>query len=168
MHQLFIAHEGTLHRIAERVFARERRGHAMNPVDLVNEAFVQLVDQHRATAKTSSFFKACFARQCRRILVDHARRQRAQRRGGDRQKDEASVSNLSGIGGREGLDLVEIDDLLNGLEKVNPRLARIAEMRIFTGSTVAECADGLECSTSTIEKEWRLASGWLGKELGAR
>lgn len=140
----------------------------MNPADLVNEAFVHLCDQTQVSARGTSFFKACFARQCRRILVDHARRKRAQRRGGDRQRAETSVSNLAGIGGREGFDLVEIDDLLNALEAVNPRLARIVEMRVFAGVTVADCADALECSARTVDKEWRLASGWLEKELGQR
>jgi len=160
---LLRAHYDSLVGIAERIHARESHRAAPSPVSLVHEAFVRLVDQPKVSAGDSVFFRACFAQECRRVLVDSARRRNAQRRGGGALVE--SISDQTGLGTRGELDLVEVDDALAALAKHEERLARIVEMRVFGGLTVAECAEALGVSARTIDGDWAFARAWLQKKL---
>jgi RNA polymerase sigma-70 factor (ECF subfamily) len=149
--------------IAERIRARESHRAAPSPVSLVHEAFVRLVDQPKVSAGDSLFFRACFAQECRRVLVDSARRRNAQRRGGGAAAE--SVADQTGLGVRGELDLVEVDDAIETLAKLDERAARIVTMRVFGGLTVAECAESLGVSPRTVDDDWAFARAWLQKKL---
>lgn len=149
--------------LAERIHARESSGTAPSPTSLVHEAFVRLVDQPKVVARGEVLFKACFAQECRRILVDAARRRRALRRGGGVATE--SIADQSGLGVRGELDLVEVNEAIESLSRRNERMAQIVDLRVFGGLTVAECAETLGVSPRTIDSEWAFARAWLQKSL---
>lgn len=149
--------------LARQIYSRERAGLSLSPTALVHEAFVRLVDQPRVTAEGTMFFRACFAQECRRVLVEHARRRNAQRRGGDRERE--SLSDRSAFGFEGDIDLIELGDAVEALARKNPRLARIADMRLFAEMSVEDCGEALGLSTRTVYNEWAFARSWLQKEL---
>lgn len=152
-----------LRAMARRLYAGEGREHSLNPTALVHEAFLRLVGQDRVSERGSAFFRGCFAQECRRLLVDRARRQKAERRGGGR--IHVSLADQSALGLPGEFSVLVVNDLLEALAKVDPHLARLAELRIFAGLTIDECADVLERAPRTIDKDWQLARNWLRKEL---
>lgn len=160
---LLRAHYDSLVDIAKRIHARESHRAAPSPVSLVHEAFVRLVDQPKVTAGDSLFFRACFAQECRRVLVDSARRRNAQRRGGGVAAE--SIADQSGLGVRGELDLVEVNDAIEALAKLDERAGRIVDMRVFGGLSVAECAEALGVSPRTVDDDWAFARAWLQKKL---
>ncbi|MBX9790965.1 MAG: sigma-70 family RNA polymerase sigma factor [Pirellulales bacterium] len=151
------------HRLAESYLRRESPGHTLQPTALVNEAYLKLVDQTRADWQGRTHFFALGAQAMRRILVDHARRKQREKRGGGMHRialnEELSVSP------RRDEDLVELDEALNKLAKIDPRQARIVELRFFGGLTVAEVAEALGVSKRTVENEWTMVRAWLRREL---
>ena len=151
------------HRLAEGYLRRESPGHTLQPTALVNEAYLKLVDQSHANWKGRTHFFAIGAQAMRRILVDHARGKHREKRGGGLHRialdEEMSVSP------RRDEDLVELDEALNKLAKLDPRQARIVELRFFGGLTVAEVADVLGVSKRTVENEWTMVRAWLRREL---
>jgi len=151
------------HRLAEGYLRRESPGHTLQPTALVNEAYLKLVDQSHVNWRGRTHFFAIGAQAMRRILVDHARGKHREKRGGGLHRialdEEMSVSP------RRDEDLVELDEALNKLAKVDPRQARIVELRFFGGLTVAEVAEVLGVSKRTIENEWTMVRAWLRREL---
>ena len=152
-----------LRRLARRHMRRERSSHTLNPTDLVHEAFLLLVDQNRVEWRNRAHFFAIAARLMRRVLLKHAGRLGAAKRGGGAVKVPLEDSMLSG---REGqtFDALALDKALQRLEELDPRQTRIVELR-FCGLTVPEAAEVLELSESTIHRDWRLAKAWLTREL---
>ena len=151
-----------LHGLARRYLRRERAGHSLQTSDLVNEAYLRLVDYKRMQWQDRSHFFAVSSQVMRRILVDHARRHNL-KRGGNVQHvslDEAAV-----VGGDQDVDLIALDRALDGLERIDPRKMRIVEMRFFGGLSVEATAEVLSLSTITIKREWRSAKAWLYREL---
>ncbi len=136
----------------------------LSPTELVHEAFLQLVDQRRVTEGSGSFFLACFAQQCRRILVDDLRSRRAKKRGGDVGHERVGDEVLD-LGGGRGLDLIELDEAIEVLARLSPRMAQIVDMRVFSGMTVPQCAEVLGVSPRTVDSDWAAARTWLRKEL---
>ena len=143
--------------------AGERVGHSLQATALVNEAYVRLVDGKAVQWHDRAHFLAVSARVMRRILVDHARARRYQKRGGDAARvtfDEALV-----VATEPGEDFVALDDALQALAQFDERKARVIELRFFGGLTVDETAAVLEVSPATVMGDWRLAKAWLKREM---
>ena len=154
-----------LRRMAGAYLARERSGHTLQPTALVHEAYLKLAGQDGRWTDPSHFAALC-AGAMRRILVDHARGRRAQKRGGSGER-----VTLSGLGGVEeasedSLDLLAVDEALRELSTLNRRQADLIELRFFGGLTLEDAARHLGIARSTAIADWRLARAWLNAKLG--
>lgn len=154
-----------LRRVAAGYMRRERPGHTLQATALVHEAYIQLVDQTRVTWRNRAHFFAVAAQIMRRILVDHARAHRAQKRGGDARK--LTLEEAIGVFGARDVALEALDDALSTLAQLDPRQGRIVELRFFGGLTIDETAEVLGVSAPTVEREWRMARAWLHSQLAA-
>jgi RNA polymerase sigma factor (TIGR02999 family) len=152
-----------LRRIAQACMAGERPGHTLQASALVNEVFLKLIDTRRVQWKNRAHFFAISARLMRRILVDFARRKHYQKRGGGAVQVTLD-ENVTPITDRRR-DLVELDDALNALAALNPRVSQVVELRYFGGLTEAETAEALSVSTDTVLRDWKFAKVWLHREL---
>lgn len=154
-----------LRRQAARYLRRERRDHTLRPTALVHEAYLRLVDQRNAVWKNRAQFFAVAAQVMRRILVDHARGHRADKRGGSC----CRVSLDEGLAVREprDLDLVDLEEALVELSTLDPRKARMVELRFFGGLRLEDTAEVLGVSPATVTREWRMAKAWLYRRLHA-
>jgi RNA polymerase sigma factor (TIGR02999 family) len=153
-----------LHRLARHYMRRERSGHSLQATALVNEAYMRLADYTRMQWQDRAHFFAVSAQVMRRILVDHARRRNVKRgRGIHHVSLEDAV--VVGPGEEPDTDLVALDEALTGLTRIDPRKARIVEMRFFGGLTVEEISEVLKVSTGTVKREWRAARAWLYQAL---
>jgi RNA polymerase sigma-70 factor (ECF subfamily) len=151
-----------LRRLAHRYMRRERSGHSLQTTALVNEAYMRLVDYNRMQWQNRAHFFAVSAQLMRRILVDRARRHNL-KRGGD--VLHVSLGEAVGLGADHDIDLVGLDDALNALAAVDPRKARVVEMRFFAGLSVEETATVLNISPVTVRRDWSSAKIWLYREL---
>jgi RNA polymerase sigma factor (TIGR02999 family) len=152
-----------LRRLARHCMAGERRDHTLQSAALVNEAYLRLVDLSAVQWDDRVHFFAVAAQLMRRILVDHARKRGAAKRGGDRVTltfDE----HLAPAKPRE-VDVVALDDALNELSRMNPRQTRIVEMRFFAGLSMEQAAQALGISPATVKRDWAAARAWLYREL---
>jgi RNA polymerase sigma factor (TIGR02999 family) len=152
-----------LHGRAERYLSQEGPAHTLQPTAVVHEAYLKLVDQKRVTWRNREHFFAVAAQAMRRLLVDHARRRDAQKRGGAATRvplEEASPSIVP----REA-DVVALDHALEKLAALDARQAKIVELRYFGGLTLDETAVVLGTSPSTVGRAFRLAKAWLYREL---
>ena len=157
-----------LHAVAHRQLATERPGHTLTTTDLVHEAYLKLVDQSRAQWTDRAQFFAVAARVMRRILVDYARRHRALRRGGVRQRVSLENIEHGPLSTTQRADeLLELNEALERLESINERLSRVVECRFFAGLTEAETAEVLGVTPRTVTRDWARAKGWLYQELSA-
>ena len=162
-----------LRRLAQGYLMRERAGHTLDATALVHEAYEKLVDQHAVDWNGRSHFFAVGAQAMRRLLVDHARGRKREKRGGSRERVTLDASRLD-PGGADAVpgnadvafeELLELDDALARLAELDPRAARVVEYRYFAGLTVPEVAEALDVSVSTVEGDWRHARSWLRREL---
>jgi len=151
-----------LHRLAQRYMKRERPGHSLQTTALVNEAYMRLVDYKRMRWQNRAHFFAVSAQLMRRILVEHARRHNLKRGGG---VQHVSLEEAAVVGGDEDVDLLALDDAMNGLARIDPRKVQVVEMRFFGGLSVEETAQVLKVSTVTVKRDWRAARAWLYREL---
>ncbi len=149
-----------LRAIAGRYF-RQSAGVDVAPTSIVHDAFLKLCTAHPSW-RDEEHFAAVAATAMRQVLVDRARRQKANKRGGDLERVTLSVA-VDGVAQR--LDLGALDDALSALALLDARQARIVELRFFGGLQVTQVATALEVSTSTVEKEWRRARAWLSAQL---
>lgn len=152
-----------LHQIAAVFMRQERVSHTLQPTALINECYLRLLDRQHVTWNDRSHFFAFVARAMRRILVDHARARQAEKRGGGL-SPVTIEANLLGAGPRQ-IDLIAVDDALNRLGEIDGRLARIVELRVFSGLEMIEIADVLEISKATVHRDWSRARAWLAREL---
>lgn len=152
-----------LRSIAAQYMRRERDDHTLQPTALVNEAYIRLVGGKTLAWKDKTHFLAAAARTMRRILVDHARKRLAKKRGGG----DARVTLIDNIPASAlmGQDLLEIHEALEKLAKLSERQARIIDLRYFAGLSVEETARALDVSTRTVKSETRMAKAWLKREL---
>jgi len=148
-----------LRQVAGRQLAGERGAHTLQATALVNEAFLRLVDQTRASFKDRTHFFAVSAQIMRRILIDHARRRLAGKRGGG--LETVSLEGVIEWPGKENLDVLLLDEALTELATFDARQSRIVELRFFAGLGVEETAEALSISTATVKREWRVARAWL-------
>jgi RNA polymerase sigma factor (TIGR02999 family) len=152
-----------LKKIAAAYLAREPRARTLQTTALVNEAYLRLVKIRPHVWTHRGEFFALSAQIMRRILVDHARRQMAEYRGGGSPHvpiEPALVNDL-----RSSQSLVGLDDALLSLERRDPRKSRIVELRLFGGLTNEETAEILKISERTVIREWQFAKAWLAREL---
>jgi RNA polymerase sigma-70 factor (ECF subfamily) len=153
-----------LRRLADHCLRRERPDHTLQPTALVHEAYLKLIDQTRVDWQNRAHFFGVAAQLMRRILVDHARRHQAEKRGGFRQKltlDEAVDYSQT-----RDVDLVKLDDALTALAKFDARQSRIVELRFFGGPTIEEAAEAIGISPATVKVDWSMAKAWLRREIG--
>jgi RNA polymerase sigma factor (TIGR02999 family) len=162
--QLLPAVYAELRRIAARQLARERVGHTLQPTALVHEVYLRLVDQRQVDWQNRAHFFGVAAQVMRRILVDHARRHRAGKRGEGVRC--VSLDDAKDVPAATEIPILALDDALDRLQKVDADLARIVELRAFGGLTVEEAAHVLKVSPSTAKRDWRTAKAWLNRELG--
>lgn len=162
--QLIDAVHGELRVIAARYMRREKSDHTLQPTALVNEAYIKLVDLKTANWQDRAHFYAVASRVMRRILVDHARKHIAGKRGGGIELlplNEAIVFTP----GRSG-QIVRLDDALTRLADTDDRASKVIELRYFGGMSVEECAEVLGISPRTVRREWMFARAWLRAEFG--
>jgi len=152
-----------LRRLAGRCLRDERPGQTLQVSDLVHEAYLQLADVSQLDWQHRNQFFAVSATLMRRILVDRARRRTAAKRGG--RAVGVDVEQALDVSTRRSAELVALDDALNTLAAVDPRKARIIELRFFAGLEVKETAAVVGVSAETVMRDWKLAKAWLLKEL---
>jgi len=153
-----------LHRLAQAYMRGERPGHTLQTTALVNEAYVRLIDAERMGWQNRAHFYGVAARLMRHILVDFARSRDQVKRGGGVEPlplDEAWTITTD-----RTAELVNLDDALTALEKLDARQSRIVELRFFGGLTEPEIAEVLKVSPRTVNSDWSLARAWLLRELG--
>jgi RNA polymerase sigma factor (TIGR02999 family) len=152
-----------LRQLAGRYMRHERSDHTLQPTALVHEAYLRLVDQQDLSFENRAHFFGVAARVMRRVLIDHARAHRAEKRGGDDVKvplEDAPAMALS-----DPEHLLEIDQALERLAELDARQARIVELRFYGGLSVEETAGILGVAPRTIDRDWRIARGWLRRQL---
>ncbi len=155
---------GDLRRLAQSHFGRESSGHTLQATAVVNELYLLLLDQKRVSWRNREQFLAVAATLMRRILVDHARKRRAAKRGGG--DVVLALDESLGVPESDNPDLVALDDALEALASLSPRQSRVVEMRFFGGLTIEETASVLGVSPATVKLDWTLARAWLFLELG--
>ncbi len=151
-----------LHRLARSYFRRERGEHTLQATALVNEAYIRLVDQ-RAPLESHGHFLAVAATQMRRILLDHARKHRAARRGGAGQK--VALEDTMAICQQRPVDMIALDTALTRLGELDPEQARLVELRFFGGLSVEQTAEVMNCSPATVKRSWNSARAFLHREI---
>jgi RNA polymerase sigma-70 factor (ECF subfamily) len=155
-----------LHRLAHHYMGRERAGHTLQTTALVNEAYVRLVDQKKMRWQNRSQFFGICAELMRRILVDYARQQHYQKRGGGAQR--VTLDETTHIVEGETADLVALDEALTNLAKFDSRKARVVELRFFGGLNVEETAQVMGIHPNTVIRDWSAARSWLYKAVTSR
>jgi RNA polymerase sigma-70 factor (ECF subfamily) len=152
-----------LHRLARKYMAGERPGRTLQATALLNEAYLRLIDSPEANFKDRAYFFGACAQVMRRILVDSARQRQALKRGADVRPLE--LEDVLAASEESGPDLVALDDALQTLAAIDPRRAKVVELRFFGGMSVQETAEVLDVSPETVMRDWRQATSWLRCEL---
>jgi RNA polymerase sigma factor (TIGR02999 family) len=152
-----------LRRLAGSMIHQESPGNTLQPTALVHETYLRMADQNRVDWRGKTHFFAIGAKMMRRILVDHARGKNRQKRGRDMPRiplaDDLCVTN------RNDEDVLAVEEALEKLAKVDPRQAKIVELRFYGGLEVAEVAEVLGVSKRTVEFEWTMIKAWMRREL---
>jgi RNA polymerase sigma factor (TIGR02999 family) len=154
-----------LRRVASRLMRRERADHTLSPTAVVHEAVIRLMGEvvfDKAADRNYLFASA--ARAMREVLIDHARRRGADRRGGGRHR--VPLDSMVDYFEQQGVDVVAVHEALDRLAELDSRQAHVMTLRYFAGMTVAEVAVALGVSVVTVERDWRLARAWLAGQLG--
>jgi RNA polymerase sigma-70 factor, ECF subfamily len=154
-----------LRRMAGHFMRNERAGRTMQTTALVHEAYLKLVDIDNMDWQHRAHFFAVSAQIMRRILLDQARRRVAAKRGGV--TPWANLDEISDLGSGRARELIALDDGLNALAAIDPRKARVIELRFFGGLSVEETAEVLKVSPDTVLRDWKLARAWLLAEMGS-
>ena len=157
---------GELRRAARRSLRRERPNHTLSGTALVNEVYLQLVDQTAVQWQNRAHFFGIAANLMRQILVQHARRHQTAKRGGG--QDLVALDEAAVVPTERSVDLVALDEALNNLAERDARKSRIVELRFFGGLSTEETAELLGISPRTVKREWRLTKAWLYHELTPR
>lgn len=149
--------------LAAAYLRRERSDHTMQTADLVNEAYLRLVDQRRIQWQNRAQFFGVAAQMMRRILVNHAKKHLYAKRGGGAPK--LALDEGMNLSVEQSPELVALDDALTRLASFDPRQARIVELRFFAGLTSEEIGEALGISVPTVTRDWRTARAWLYRAL---
>jgi len=154
-----------LRKLARAHVRREGAGHSLQPTALVHEVYLRLMNIDRMDIDGRTHFMALAGRLMRQILVDHARRKRAGKRGG------ATLVSLDGVLPQAAsvsavaLDVIDLNDALDELAALDAQQCRVVELRYFAGLTIEETAHALDISAATVEREWVMAKAWLYERL---
>jgi RNA polymerase sigma factor (TIGR02999 family) len=152
-----------LRRLAGHFLQNERSGATLQATDLVQEVYLRLVDINQLDWQHRAHFFAVSATMMRRILLDRARRRAAAKRGG--KPEVVDLEKAVDVASNQSHELIALDDALNALGEIDPRKARIVELRFFAGLEVKETAEVLGVSPETVMRDWKLARAWLLAEL---
>ncbi len=158
--------ERELHRLAHRYTRRENPNHTLQTTALVNEAYLRLVDQKRTRWQNRAHFFGIAATIMRRILMNHARNQKRQKRPGS--AIQVSLSEVAVISFSKVEDLIALDQALNRLAQIDERKARVVELRHFGGLSVPETAEILGIAEITVNRDWNFAVAWITREMDVR
>jgi RNA polymerase sigma-70 factor (ECF subfamily) len=152
-----------LRRIAGRFMQDERPGRTIQTTALVHEAYLKLIDVSGVEWQHRAHFFAIAAQIMRRILLDHARRRVAAKRGGAARR--VNLDDAPELGSERAREVIALDDALTALAKIDARKARVIELRFFAGLSVEETAEVVQVSPVTVMRDWKLARAWLVAEL---
>ena len=155
--------EAELHRLAEGYMRREPADHTLQPTALINEAWMRLIDWKPAQWRNRAHFFGVVAQVMRRVLVDHARRRRALKYGG--QALMVSLTSAVNATDEQTADVIALNDALETLASFDERKSRIVELRFFGGLTEEDTAEAMNISLRTLQREWSMARAWLYNEL---
>jgi RNA polymerase sigma factor (TIGR02999 family) len=153
-----------LKRVARRQMMKERSDHTLESTALVHEAYMRLVDQKQTKWQSRAHFFAVASEMARRILVDYAKARNAKKRGGPKVSLEDSPEPFV----NQDSDIIAVNDALDELVKLDPRQARIVELRYFGGLTIEETAEVIGVSTPTVKRDWLVARAFLQRSLSER
>jgi RNA polymerase sigma factor (TIGR02999 family) len=153
----------TLRRMANKHMAAERGGHTLTPTALVHEAYIRLVDQNQVDWQDRAHFYCIAARVMRRVLIDHARKRLAEKRGGG--QVFMTLDSRVSVPVATPEAVIELDSALDRLDALSTRQRQVVEMRFFGGMTHEEVASVLDVSVPTVRRDWRLAQAWLKREM---
>lgn len=163
--RLFMTLQAELRDTAGALMRRERPDHTLQATALVNEACIKLLDSNALDdASNRRYMFAMANRAMRQILVDHARRRRTDKRGGDRQRASLDIV-LENFESQNQCQFEELEAALESLEASSPRQREVVELRFFSGLSVEQTAEVLEVSVGTVERDWRLARAKLFQQL---
>jgi RNA polymerase sigma factor (TIGR02999 family) len=156
-----------IRRMAHRFMQRERNGHTLQTTALVNEAYLRLIaqGQNKIDWTNRTHFFAVVAQVMRHVLIDHARRRQYLKRGGEAQR--VSLNEAALMSHERAAELLALDDALDRLAQLDPRKAKVIELRYFGGLSLVETAEVLEVSVMTVRRDWRAAKAWLYKAVKA-
>ncbi len=149
-----------LRRLAASQMRRERASHTLQPTALVNETYLRLIDQRQTDWKNRAHFFGLAAEIMRRILVNHARDRRAEKRGGGGAQ-QVSLSVAADSFEKKDVDVLALHEALEKLAEIDSRKARVVELKFFGGLTIDEIAEVLQISSATVEREWGFSRAWL-------
>jgi RNA polymerase sigma factor (TIGR02999 family) len=152
-----------LHRLARHYMGGERPGHTLQTTELVNEAYMRLIDWKTVRWQNRAHFFGVAAQMMRRILVDFARSRHYAKRGGEAR--QVSLTEAAVVSVERGEDFIALDEALESLAAIDARKGRIVELRFFGGLSVEETAEVLKISSRTVMREWSVAQAWLHREL---
>lgn len=161
--RLYDAVYGELRKTAVALMRKERVNHTLQATALVHEAYIRLVDQSRVQWQNRAHFYGIAARAMRQILIDHARKHGARKRGGDLRR--ITLDENIGESYRSPLDVIDLHEALDRLAVKDERVARVVELRIFGGMPSREVAHMLGVSKRTVDSDWKFATIWLAREL---
>jgi len=153
-----------LKRQARILMARERPNHTLQPTALVHEAYLKLIDHTRINWQNRAHFLGMAATIMRQILIDHARRHRAGKRGGEHENLSLEDTVVI-VAGEKPMDLIALDEALKDLAKFDEFKSRLVELRYFGGLSVEETAEVMQVSEITVKRHWRMAKAWLAETI---
>jgi RNA polymerase sigma-70 factor, ECF subfamily len=154
---------GELHRIAAREMRRERPGHTLQTTALIHEAYLRLAGAGAPEIHNRGHFFAVASQQMRRVLVDHARASGSLKRGGAAARVDLDSVRVGAVD--PDAQLVRLDDALSDLERLDPRPAKVVELKYFGGYTDREVAETLDLSVATVRRDWEFARSWLFDQM---
>lgn len=156
-----------LRKIAYTQISGQYNDHTLSKTELVHETYLKMIDQTDIDFTDKNHFLAISSKCMRQILIDHARKKHALKRGG-KEKDLTYIDGIFTNHKKKAEELIDLDSALSELEKLNDRLAKVVEMRFFGEMSIKDTANYLGVSKSTVKRDWEKARGWLYKELKGR
>ena len=161
--ELFPLVYGELRKLAASRMRSERGSHTLQPTALVHEAYLRLIEQHSSDWQNRAHFFGLAAEMMRRILVNHAVKNNAEKRFGNQTR--LALDEIVDFTSGADINLVSLDEALNNLAEFDPKQAKIVELKFFGGLTNEEIAEVTGVSDSTVKREWRIAKAWLHEQL---
>ena len=149
--------------MAAKALRRERPDHTLQATALVHEAYLKLVDQTRVDWQGSTHFKAVAAVAIRRVLIDHARSKKREKRGGNWRK--VTLHDAFALAEKNDLDMISLHEAMEKMRKIDERQHKVVELRLFGGLSSDDTAKILDVSLRTVERDWKMGKTWLRREL---